>query len=395
VLNRPAPIVALVAGTRPEAVKLGPVAAALRSTGRLQPVLVDSGQHDVMVAEALADLGEKIDVRLTISRRSGSQAELSARLTEALDDHYARTAPAAVVVQGDTTTALVAALTAFWRRIPVVHLEAGLRSGDMAAPFPEEANRRLIGQLADLHLAPTGRAAQNLLAEGAEAGRVLVIGNTVVDAVIAVAASGVAHRDPRLEAVEQAETAGLRLVLVTAHRRESWGEPLDRVLAAVRQLAVEFDDIQVVVPAHPNPGVTEQVAAGLADSPRTLVTGPLPYGSLCRLLARSTIVLSDSGGVQEEAPSFGVPVLVLRDVTERTEGIEAGCSRLVGTDPDRILPAARRLLRDPLARAAMTAAGNPYGDGHAAPRAEQAVAWLLGLAGAPPGPAPSSSGHSA
>lgn len=380
------PEVHLVAGTRPEAIKLAPVAAHMRRRGRLRPVFVASGQHPTMVGQALDAFGATPDIALPLTRHTGSQPELFAALTERLDALLGEHRPAAVVVQGDTTTTFAAALAAFWRRVPIVHLEAGLRSGDLAAPFPEEANRRLVAQLADLHLAPTAAAAANLLDEGVPADRVLLCGNTVVDAALEVLARqrGIPpFADPQLlEAVR-----GGRLVLVTAHRRESWGAPLDRVIGAVRRLLETYPDLRVVLPSHPNPAVRAQVAAGLARIPRAVVTDPLPYEQLVAILSRAYLVLTDSGGIQEEAPTFGVPALVLRDVTERVESLRAGCARLVGTDPALIFKESCRLLNDPAARAAMAATGNPYGDGQAAARTEQAVAALLGLA-EPPDPMP-------
>jgi UDP-N-acetylglucosamine 2-epimerase (non-hydrolysing) len=378
------PRILLVAGTRPEAIKLAPVADRMAAAGLLQPSLVASGQHPEMVAQALDAFGRTPDQVVALDRRTGSQSELLARLTEGLDELVAASGAAAVVVQGDTTTTLAAALVAFWRRLPVVHLEAGLRSYDLDSPFPEEANRRLVGQLAARHLAPTAPAAANLRREGVPAAAVLVTGNTVVDAVTTVAARRSPYRDPRLSAVDATATAGAeRLVLVTAHRRESWGPPLDGILAAVRQLVEARPWLRVVLPAHPNPAVRAQVDAALSGVDRVLVTDPLPYSDFARLLSVAHLVLSDSGGVQEEAPSFGVPVLVLREVTERMEAVEAGCARLVGTDPDRIVKEAARLLDDSTARAEMVAAGNPFGDGRAAERAARSVAHLLGLAPAP------------
>ncbi|OLE22688.1 MAG: UDP-N-acetylglucosamine 2-epimerase [Actinobacteria bacterium 13_1_20CM_3_71_11] len=384
------PEVHLLAGTRPEAIKLAPVAAAMRAAGRVRPVLVATGQHPTMVAEALAALGERADVTLELNRSTGSQPELLSQLVRELDAHFTRTTPRIVVVQGDTTTTLAGAMAAFWRRLPVVHLEAGLRSGDLAGPFPEEGNRRMVAQIAALHLAPTPLAAGNLLAEGTDPARVIVIGNTVVDAALAVVSRPVAFADPRVAAVEAAAAAGeVRLALVTAHRRESWGEPLDRVLRAVRRLLDRYPDLWVVLPAHPNPAVRAQVDAALAGAQRAVVTDPLPYAALARILSRATIVLTDSGGIQEEAPTFGVPALVLRDVTERVESVEAGCARLVGTDEDLVLEQACRLLDDPAAYASMVVSTNPYGDGYAARRTEQAVAALLGLDRLPaPMPAP-------
>jgi UDP-N-acetylglucosamine 2-epimerase (non-hydrolysing) len=378
------PTVLLVAGTRPEAIKLAPVAERMAASGLLTPCLVAGGQHPSLVDQALAAFGRRPDITVRLDRRTGSQPELLARLAERLDPVVAASGAAAVVVQGDTTTTLAAALVAFWRRIPVVHLGAGLRSYDLGAPFPEEANRSLVARLAALHLAPTAEAAANLRREGVAAADVLVTGNTVVDAVTAVAARRAPYTDPRLVAVDAAARARAeRLLLVTVHRRESWGRPLDDVLAAVRELAAGRQWLRVVLPAHPNPAVRAQVDAALAGAERILVTDPLPYSDFAQLLSVSHLVLSDSGGVQEEAPSFGVPVLVLRDVTERVEAIDAGCARLVGTDPGRVLVEASRLLDDQEARAGMVAAGNPFGDGRAAERSARAVAHLLGLAERP------------
>ncbi len=378
------PEVHLVAGTRPEAIKLAPVAMRMRERGRLRSLMVASGQHEAMTTQALAAFGMAPDARLSLRRSTGSQPELLAAAVQRLDEHFATHDPAAVMVQGDTTTTLAGALTAFWRRIPVVHLEAGLRTGDLARPFPEEGNRRLVAQLTALHLAPTTRSAANLLDEGVPAVRVLLTGNTVVDAVLEIAARHAdgAFSDPRL-----AEAAAHRMILLTAHRRESWGAPLDEVLKAVRSILVEYPDVWVAVPTHPNPDVRAQVEYGLGGVDRAVVTDPLPYHELVSLLARSYLVLTDSGGIQEEAPTFGVPALVLRDTTERIESVQAGCARLVGTDQAVIVGETARLLDDPVRRAELTAAGNPYGDGRAAERAEQAVGALLGLT-SPPEPMP-------
>jgi UDP-N-acetylglucosamine 2-epimerase (non-hydrolysing) len=378
------PEVFLIAGTRPEAIKLAPVAAAMRAAGRMRPVIVATGQHPAMVHQALAAFGDRPDIQLELDRRDGGQPDLLAELVRSLDAHLAGRVPAAVLVQGDTTTTLAGAMAAFWRQVPVVHLEAGLRSGDLAAPFPEEGNRRMVAQLSRLHLAPTAGAARNLLDEGVPAEQVLIVGNTVVDAALSVAArrADVTGEDgtaaPALaEVVDAAERGTIRLVTVTAHRRESWGAPLNQVLRAVRRLLAEHPDVHVVLPSHPNPAVRAQVEAALGGIDRAVVTGPLPYQALTRLLAASYLILTDSGGIQEEAPSFRVPVLVLRQVTERMESVEAGCARLVGTDEELIVTEAARLLSDPAAHAAMVASGNPYGDGHAAERTEQAIAELI------------------
>jgi UDP-N-acetylglucosamine 2-epimerase (non-hydrolysing) len=374
------PEVLLIAGTRPEAIKLAPVVLSMRAAGRVTPVFVASGQHPTMVTQALAAFDLEPDVTLAVDRPTGSQPELLTELVRGMDALLAERTPAAVVVQGDTTTTLAGALAAFWRQIPVVHLEAGLRSGDLESPFPEEGNRRLVAQVAALHLAPTQLAAGNLLAEGVPAENVLLTGNTVVDAALAVAGRKAPWSDPRLATLVSQASVGLRrLVVVTAHRRESWGEPLNRVLAAVRSLLARYPDLHVVLPSHPNPTVRAQVEAGLAGLSRVTVTDPLPYPDLTRLLAQAYLVLTDSGGIQEEAPSFRVPALVLRDVTERVESLTAGCAKLVGTDTALIIAEAARLLDNRHRRDAMTASGNPYGDGRAAIRTEEAVAALLGL----------------
>jgi UDP-N-acetylglucosamine 2-epimerase (non-hydrolysing) len=382
------PEVHLIAGTRPEAIKLAPVAAAMRAAGRLTPVLVASGQHPTMVTQALAAFGLEADVTLPLERVTGSQSELLTEMIKLLDELFAERKPAAVIVQGDTTTTLAGALAAFWRRIPVVHLEAGLRSGDLDSPFPEEANRKLVGQLAALHLAPTALAATNLLDENVSPANVLITGNTVVDAALDIAAKELPFENAGVAAaVDAARHGEARLMLVTAHRRESWGEPLDRILAAVRRIVAAYPDVRVVLPAHANPAVRAQVEAGLAGTPRVTITDPLPYPALARLLSHAYLTLTDSGGIQEEAPSFGVPALVLREVTERVESLHAGCAKLVGTDEDLIVNEAARLLDDPVLRKSMTASGNPYGDGLASARTEMAVAALLGL-GAQPEPMP-------
>jgi len=368
----------LVAGTRPEAIKLAPLVSALRDEG-LDPVFIASGQHPTMVHQALDAFGLQSDVALTIDRGSGSQAQLVAGLTVALEEYWNHRPPAAVVVQGDTTTVLSAAMVAFWAKVPITHVEAGLRSHDLAAPIPEEGNRRLVGQVARLHLAPTGDALANLTREGIPVENIVVTGNTVVDAVLKIAAQRRAIEDARVARfVERARAGQSRLLLVTAHRRESWGEPLNRVLQAVLLLLDKYADVEVVLPAHPNPAVGEQVRAYLQDHPRVVVTEPLPYPDLVSTLAASTLVLSDSGGIQEEAPSFGVPVIVLRDVTERMEAVNAGCAVLVGTDRDAVCGTACRLLDDQALRRAMVSRGNPFGDGRAADRSARAIAWMLG-----------------
>jgi UDP-N-acetylglucosamine 2-epimerase (non-hydrolysing) len=374
--------VCLVGGTRPEALKLGPVADAMREGDRLRPLIVASGQHPTMFHQAMEVFSMRPDITVRPPRRHGGPAELTSRLLTELDRVLTGHRPRAVVVQGDTTTTLAAALAAFWRRIPVVHLEAGLRSGNLSAPFPEEGNRKLVSQISSLHLAPTPAAARNLEQDGIAGPGVLTIGNTIVDAALALSSTRAEYSHLGLSAAERRVAAGdRRLVLVTVHRRESWGEPLRRVLHAVADLVRMVPDIEVVLPAHPNPIVRDQVRLALGDLDRVLVTDPLPYVDLVRLLRCAALVLSDSGGIQEEVGSFGVPVLVLREVTERMEAVQAGIARLVGTDTTTVLETATRILGD---TDGARCAANPFGDGKARYRAEQAIAWHLGLGAKPP-----------
>ncbi|WP_216210394.1 non-hydrolyzing UDP-N-acetylglucosamine 2-epimerase [Amycolatopsis aidingensis] len=365
----------LLAGTRPEAVKLAPLALALDAHPDLDRVLVHSGQHDGLVEQALVPFGLAVDALLGSPRRhTGSQAELVAGLLPALDEVLRAQRPDALVVQGDTTTVLAGALAAFWLRVPVVHLEAGLRTRDLSAPFPEEGTRQMVARIAALHLVPTDRAAAALRAEQVPADRIVHTGNTVVDAVLAIAARDLPAENHALAAVEaELASTGGRLVLVTSHRRESWGEPMARTFAAVRALVADHPDIRVLLPAHPNPAVRAQAEAELGDLPEVRITEPLGYPDLVRALRLSAVVLTDSGGIQEEAPSFGTPVLVLREVTERMEAVQAGCAWLVGTDPELIAKTAGAALSGTL-RA--TAAPNPYGDGAAAARAVAAIEGL-------------------
>jgi UDP-N-acetylglucosamine 2-epimerase (non-hydrolysing) len=366
--------VLLLIGTRPEAVKVAPVAVRLARAG-LRPLIVHSGQHRDVVEQALAPFGLRPDERLLLDRGAGGQAELVSQLLPALDQVLVRSNPAVVVVQGDTTTALAGALAAFWRRVPIAHLEAGLRTGDLGAPFPEEANRQMIARLAALHLAPSAAAAAALRQESLPSPEIVVTGNTVVDAVRQIAAANLPAADPRFAALErELDATGARLVLMTAHRRESWGEPLAEALDAVSALVAGHPDVRLLLPWHPNPAVRTQIVTALGRNPRVVLTDPLGYPDLVRALRRASLVLTDSGGIQEEAPSFGVPVLVLREVTERTEAVEAGCAWLVGTDRARILTEASRLLdaglRVPVER-------NPFGDGRAAERVCTALTRLM------------------
>lgn len=362
-----------VYGTRPEAIKVAPVVRALAADGRFSPVTVVSGQHREMLDSVNAVFGITPDHDLDVLSPGSGLAATVARILERVDAVLTAERPDVVLVQGDTATAMAAALAAFYARVPVVHLEAGLRTQDVSSPFPEELNRRQIARVARLHLAPTETNARNLVREGVPRADVLVTGNTVIDALRLV----LALRRP--DAGEPAAAPDARrLVLVTAHRRESWGPGLERVARAVHRLAVRFPEVQFVCPLHPSPAAHAPLRAGLAGLPNVLLGPPLDYPEFCGVLARAHVVLSDSGGVQEEAPSLGVPVVLLREATERPEAVEAGVVLPVGTDEDAIVAHTTRLLDDDAAHRAAARVANPFGDGRATERVLGALSWLAG-----------------
>ena len=366
-----------VVGTRPEAIKMAPVIKELeRFPERIRSVVCSTGQHREMLDQVLRLFAIAPDYDLNLMTPDQRLAQLTANLFVGLDDVLDAVRPGCVLAQGDTTTVLVAALAAFYRRIPFGHVEAGLRTGDRQRPFPEEINRRLADAVADLYFAPTERARQALLREGVPDEAVFVTGNTVIDALLTVAERPYAWAAGPLAALP----AGARFVLITAHRRESFGEQFRQLCLAIRDLAMEFapTGLQFVYPVHLNPNVRAPVGEILAEVPNLTLLEPLDYLPLVQLMKRCVLILTDSGGIQEEAPSLGVPVLVMRETTERPEGIEAGVVRLVGTERQHIVAAARLLLTDAKAHAAMAAGANPYGDGQAASRI---VAALLDRVG--------------
>jgi UDP-N-acetylglucosamine 2-epimerase (non-hydrolysing) len=366
------PCVLIVGGTRPEGVKLAPVALRARSLGpAFQVRWVSTGQHPEMMRQALAGFGIQPDIELDVFSQGQSLNKLQNRVFESFDGLLAAERPDLVVVQGDTSTAFVCALAAFGRKIPVAHVEAGLRSFDLMQPYPEEANRRMIAPLAGLHFAPTRRAAENLLKEGIDPRHVFITGNTVVDAIELMR--------PRLEVPPSAVALPRqgRLVLVTAHRRESWDHGLPQICQAVRGLRDRFADVAFLFPVHLNPIVRGLVEQELGGQERIALCGPLEYLDLLRVLARTHLVLTDSGGIQEEAPSFGKPVLVLRQLTERPEAVEAGSARIVGTNAGTIVDAASELLTSRSTYERMSTIPNPFGDGHAAWRIVTAIERFL------------------
>jgi UDP-N-acetylglucosamine 2-epimerase (non-hydrolysing) len=370
-------------GTRPEAVKMAPVVQALKNCPQIETKVCVTAQHRQMLDQVLNLFGIIPDIDLNLMQPNQSLAELTAVILTGLGPVLDGFKPDWTLVQGDTTTVMAAALACYYRRFRVGHVEAGLRTKDKWQPFPEEINRRVAGVVADMHFAPTEWARQNLLREDVLPGSVFVTGNTVIDALKYVAAL---PETPEVKQLihtlglphfgEEAQTGRLpkrnsapKLVLVTAHRRENFGAPLEHICTALHSLADTYGDaIRIVYPVHLNPNVKGPVYAMLGNIPNITLLPPLDYLPLVHLLKRARLVLTDSGGLQEEAPSLGVPVLVLREVTERPEGIEAGTVRLVGTQTETIIAEARRLLDDDTAHQTMARAINPYGDGKAAGR---------------------------
>jgi len=369
------PRVLVVIGTRPEGIKLAPVIGALQRRGEeVETRTALTGQHTHLMDQVLDVFQLRPDWDLDIMREGQDLYDVTEKCLGGLRSVTREYRPDIVLVEGDTASVFVASLVGFFERTRVGHVEAGLRSGNKWQPWPEEVFRRLTGVVTDLHFAPTPAARANLLREGVSPASVFVTGNTVVDAVLAM--SAVAH-EPGNPDLRDALQSGRRLVLVTAHRRESFGEPLRAAFGAIRQLADRFADVLVIYPVHPNPNVRAAADEVLADHPRIVLTTPLDYLDLLAALRASTVVLTDSGGIQEEAPTFGRPVLVMREVTERPEAVEAGVSVLVGTDPARISAAASAILDGQRPREGP----NPYGDGQAASRIADIV--IHSLTGAP------------
>ena len=373
--NTNAPLkIAIVFGTRPEAIKLFPLIRLLRDDPRFAPVVVSTGQHRAMLDQVL-DIAQVVpDHDLAVMRADQSLDALTARLLTGIGETLDAEAPDWVVVQGDTASAMCGALAAFYRRIPICHVEAGLRSGDIHHPWPEEVNRKVIGTMAALHCAPTQTAADALRRENIDPATIHVTGNTVIDALHWVL--GAIERKPDLAADLHTAAqcfAGKRIIGVTTHRRENFGEGMRAVARAIRAIA-ERDDTAVLFPVHLNPNVRATMHDELGGLGNVALLEPLDYPNFAALMQASTLMLTDSGGVQEEAPALGKPVLVMRATTERPEGVEAGTARLVGTDPEAIQREVFRLLDDEAAYAAMAQAHNPFGDGHASQRIAQLMA---------------------
>ena len=365
-----------VFGTRPEAVKMAPVVIELQNhPDEIEPVICITAQHREMLDQVLDAFEITPDIDLDLMKHDQSLAQLTARIFTELDPVLKKVQPDWLLVQGDTTTVMAAALLGYYNQIKVGHVEAGLRTHDKWQPFPEEINRRLAGVVADLHFAPTENNRQNLLREGVPEDHIRVTGNPAIDALHMISQQPVPDEAAHLLEQAGVKTGSRRLVLVTAHRRENFGEPIRDICTALLRIAQHYqDEITLIYPVHLNPNIQKPVYETLSGVDNILLLPPLDYLPLVHLMKHTTLILTDSGGIQEEAPSLGIPTLVLRERTERQEGVRAGTLKLVGTDPARIFSETKRLLDDPASYAEMAGAVNPYGDGHAA---EQIVTALI------------------
>lgn len=362
-------------GTRPEAIKMAPLVKRLSSDPGFECRVCVTGQHREMLDQVLALFDIRPDFDLNIMKRGQDLYDVTSAILAGMRDVLGNYRPDMVLVHGDTTTTMATTLAAFYQRIAVGHVEAGLRTGNLASPWPEEANRKLTGALAALHFAPTARARANLLAEGVDDRKIVVTGNTVIDALLQVRAR--LANDPALRAIAERDlpsfAPGRRLLLVTGHRRESFGGGFERICAALAQIAHASPDVDIVYPVHLNPNVREPVNRLLTGIANVHLIEPLDYLPFVRLMDRADVILTDSGGIQEEAPSLRKPVLVMRDTTERQEAVDAGVVKLVGTDAGAIVDSVMHLLSDADAYAAMSCGGNPYGDGRACDRIADAL----------------------
>ena len=371
------PKICSVVGTRPELIKLIPLIEGLRRDSSFTQITVSTGQHREMLFQIMDEFGVKADYDLSIMTSAQSLNGIVASSVRGLDRIFERECPDLVVVQGDTSTALAAALAAFNLKIPVVHLEAGLRAGREGAPFPEEGNRRVIAQLSSLHLAPTSGARVNLLGEGVVERDILVTGNTVIDALFSIKEKGTTFSDEGLATIASSDKP---IIMVTTHRRENL-DAMANIGEALAEIARRAPEYRIVFPAHLNPRVRDVIFPIIKDVHNIYISDPLGYPEFVKLMNRSSLILSDSGGVQEEAPSLGIPVLVMRESTERPEAVEAGTVRLVGTNKQSIIDATMRLIENPEEVKAMANAVNPYGDGKAAERSIAAMKRFLGIEG--------------
>ncbi|MBQ7723073.1 MAG: UDP-N-acetylglucosamine 2-epimerase (non-hydrolyzing) [Selenomonadaceae bacterium] len=356
-----------VFGTRPEAIKMAPVVLELGKYPEVESLVAVTAQHREMLDQVLKLFDIRPDFDLNIMSEGQTLFDITSRALLGLDKVFSAANPDVVLVHGDTTTTFAGALAAYYHQIEVGHVEAGLRTRNKFSPYPEEMNRRLTGSLADLNFAPTPTAKENLLREGVDVDKIFVTGNTVIDALYQTVREDFNFPDFNLD--------GKRVILVTTHRRENLGEPMRQVYKALKSLVEEFADVEIIFPVHKNPKVREVVNAELGGLERVCLIDPLDYEPFANLMNRATLILTDSGGVQEEAPALGKPVLVLRDTTERPEAVGAGTVKLIGTNQDKVYGAAKLLLTDEAAYRKMAEARSPYGDGHAAQRIVKALLW--------------------
>lgn len=375
-------------GTRPEAIKVAPIIKAIERDDELENIIVVTGQHREMLDQVNTMFNIVPDHDMNIMASGQSLNGIVAKVIAGVDEILEQETPDAVIVQGDTSTVMGASVAAFNQEIPVIHLEAGLRSGDISSPFPEEGNRKLTSQITTLHLAPTSTSRSNLTREGVSENDIVITGNSVIDTLMFATQSLEVHfEDPRLEELQRAKDEGTagRVLLVTAHRRENLGEAMQEIGAALSEIAEKYPALLIVFPIHKNPKVRASIRPAVERHENILLIEPLAYAEFTRALSLADVVLTDSGGVQEEAPSLGKPVLVMRENTERPEAVVAGTVKLIGTKRQRLVDEVSMLLDSAEAYAGMANAVNPYGDGGAAARTVQAIKWKFGGASTRPG----------
>jgi len=371
--------ISLVFGTRPEAIKMAPVAKIIKESEFFDLQIILTAQHRELLDQVIEIFGLKSDYDLNIMQEKQTLTHITLKVLQGLDIIWQKDPPDMVLVHGDTTTTFAASLAAFYKKLPIGHVEAGLRTYNKYQPYPEEMNRHLTGVLADLHFAPTQRAKDNLINERVPKENIFITGNTVIDALLFV------HRNMnQLKPQDLVKNLPEKFILVTAHRRENWGEPLKNIVLALDEILKEFEDFYVVFPVHPNPLVREQVYSVLKDNKRAILIPPVDYVTMVYLLDKCYLVLTDSGGLQEEAPSLGKPVLVLREVTERPEAVEAGTVKIVGTSKESIVREVRRLILNKEEYVKMSKAINPYGDGKASERIRDILLYYFGFIDTPP-----------
>ena len=371
--------IALVFGTRPEAIKMAPVAYALKNVEFFELQIVLTAQHRELLDQVMEIFKLKADYDLNIMQEKQTLTQITVRVLEGLERIWQKDTPDMVLVHGDTTTTFATSLAAFYKKIPIGHVEAGLRTYDKYQPYPEEMNRHLTGVLSDLHFAPTRRAKENLLKENVPSNNVFVTGNTVIDALLFVY-----NTLDKFEINLPVEIPKGKYILVTSHRRENWGKPLENIALALKEILNEFEDLYIVYPVHPNPIIRDTVNSILGNEKRAILISPVDYVTMVYLIANCKLVLTDSGGLQEEAPSLGKPVLVLREVTERPEAVEAGTVKIIGTDRQRIVEEVRKLLLDKDEYNKMAKALNPYGDGKASERIRDILIYYFGFSSSLP-----------